>query len=125
MIVLREKNYSEDGGNTGAKVLGGLAATAGALYGAKKGLFGNSARMAVGKGFMKAGNAMGSKSLYKSGATDYAKGFVNNANNGIKMAGREGLSKGEIARSTAKYRGDLMKQFKGNSGPANLPAVVK
>lgn len=77
---LKRKLYSDDekkGMGTGTKLALGAATLAGGLYGAKKGMFGNTARMAVNKGWMSVGKTLGSKSMIKSGATDYAKGAVN------------------------------------------------
>lgn len=124
MIILRTSRYSEEKGSGWGKKLGAAALTVGTLYGAKKGLLGNNMSMMVNKGLMSAGKAVGSKSLYKSGATDYAKGYVNNISNSMKMTGAEGLSKMEKARGAATFRSNLMNNFNSTKPSTNTGLVL-
>lgn len=85
MIIIR-KNFSEpvpqqekSSGLGGTLLKAG--ATLGVLYGAKKGMLGNTIRTGMNKGIMYAGKAVGNKAIIKSGAKDYAKGRVSQINN--------------------------------------------
>lgn len=77
---LKRKLYSDDekkGMGTGTKLALGAATLAGGFYGARKGMFGNTARLGANKMYMSAGKALGSKGMVKSGAKDYATASVN------------------------------------------------
>ncbi len=79
MIIIRKQKYFNDENDpssvpTGVKVLGGLAATAGAFYGAKKGVFGAGAREWAGKTWARAGKAVGNSSMMESGLKDATRG---------------------------------------------------
>lgn len=63
------------------KALGATAAIAGTMYGAKKGMFGNTIRRGYNTAYGKIGNAIGSKGMVNSAATDWAKGGVKNSGN--------------------------------------------
>lgn len=87
MIIIR-KIFSEPTQQETEKSSSGIGgtllkagATLGALYGAKKGMLGNTIRTGMNKGIMYAGRAIGSKGIIESGARDYAKGRVSQINN--------------------------------------------
>lgn len=85
MIIIRkyfsnpENQPKESGGLGGALLKTG--AVIGTLYGAKKGMLGNTIRTGMNKGLMYAGRAVGSRGLIESGAKDYAKGRVSQIKN--------------------------------------------
>lgn len=87
MIIIR-KNFSDPIPQQEQEKSSGLGgtllkagATLGVLYGAKKGMLGNTIRTGMNKGIMYAGKAVGSKGIIESGAKDYAKGRVSQINN--------------------------------------------
>lgn len=84
-MIIRRKTFAEnEGSGMGKKLLKGaavVAGTAGAVYGAKKGMFGTGAQMGVNKGIMKAGKALGSDKMILSGAQDYGRGAAKKAAN--------------------------------------------
>lgn len=101
---LKRKLYSSDteGSSFGKKALavgGTLAATAGAFYGARKGMFGNTARQMAGKAWAKAGKAVGSDSMMKSGVTDYG---IGRANAAVARANKIATAQGKTATNYTK-----------------------
>lgn len=69
-----DSEKKKDSGFSWGKALGTTAAVAGTMYGAKKGLFGNSIRRGYNTVYGHVGNALGSKSMIQSAASDYARG---------------------------------------------------
>ena len=63
---LKRKTYSDENGSSWGKKLaigaGTLAATAGAFYGAKKGMFGNNAQLWTNRKVMQVGRSLGQNS---------------------------------------------------------------
>lgn len=111
---LKRKAYSEnkEGMGMGTKIALGTIGTIGTLYGAKKGMFGNTARMAVNRGIMSTGKALGSSSMVKSGATDYAKGAVyKNIAQASKAYPDFKMSNMDVKRNIVGQRNFLIKQY--------------
>lgn len=117
VLTLKRRQYSDQekqGMSTGKKValgLGGLATAAGAVYGAKKGVFGAGAMRSVNKTLYNAGNKMaasGNQTIANlgtkaatSGAKDYGKAVAKttaqnamNAGMGQTQALRAGVTRG-------------------------------
>ena len=127
-FVLKRKLYAEDPNNKsgmglGTKLALGAATVGGSLYGAKKGMFGNTARMAVNKQIMKAGQALGSKSIVKSGAIDYAKGDVNrNLSRMKKINPNFKMTDEEIKKNIEGQSNFLQRQYKPKPANTTPPA---
>lgn len=96
----KEESQQSSRSGIGSKVLGGAATLAGLGLAAKKGFIPgtNSIRLAVNKGVMKAGKALNSSTIMRSGMKDYARGVEKNlAKGGAPVNTAE---KGKILRST-------------------------
>jgi len=100
-MLLEYRNYSEDdnrgssGGVLGKAVLGTVA-TAGTLYGAKKGLLGTRLQMGTNIALGKFGQTIGSKSLVNSAREDWSRGAAKNVLNKTGLGERlTGLSGGD------------------------------
>lgn len=125
-FVLKRKLYAEDpnqpkksGMGLGTKLALGAAAVGGSLYGAKKGMFGNRARMTVNTGYMKMGQTLGSRSMVKSGARDYAKGSVNrNIQQMQKVDPKFKMTDSELKRNIAGQSNFLQRQYAPKAKPA-------
>lgn len=109
-FVLKRKLYAEDsdkksGMGLGTKLALGTAAVGGTFLGAKHGAFGNVGKIAAGKVQMGAGKMLGSRKIFKGGATTYARGFANEANKSLNT----GLKGRELDTATLNVREKLMK----------------
>lgn len=78
---LFNESEEKNSGFSWGKALGTTAAIAGTMYGAKKGMFGNTIRRGYNTAYGKIGNAIGSKGMVNSAATDWARGSVKNSGN--------------------------------------------
>ena len=126
----QEKKEGKGSGiGTGTKLLGGAAATGLALLGAKKGIIpgANSARLAVSRATAKAGKAIGSNTLMRSGYKDYnkalSKSMISQANKAApgKKLSEAALTKmkGEAAQNSLKdlgLKGTDLRKSKGLAG---------
>lgn len=113
MAVYRlQRLYSDENGmGTGTKLALGALATGATLFGAKKGMLGSGIRASVNKGYMKLGNAIGSKSMVASGAKDYGIARANQFNKSLINSGKQGMSNNAIARKAVQYKNQAMGIF--------------
>lgn len=132
---ISEKRFNEDSEKkkkdsdfSWGKALGATAAVAGTMYGAKKGMFGNSIRRGYNTVYGHVGNALGSKSMIKSAASDYARGTNPQSKADFRKAYGEfnnkfDLTKGykTTAPKTAQEAGmKTLDQIKNTTSPANI-----
>lgn len=83
---LKRKTFSDEKGSGLGKKLavGALAATAGAFYGAKKGMFGNNAQLWANRKVMQVGRSFGKDSNFGQKIVNSGKEGVNQAIKGIR-----------------------------------------
>lgn len=129
-----DSEKKKDSGFSWGKALGATAAVAGTMYGAKKGMFGNTVRRGYNTAYGHIGNALGSKSMIKSAASDYARGTNPQSRADFRKAYGEfnnkfDLTKGykTTAAKTAQEAGvKSLDQIKNSStavSPAPAPAI--
>lgn len=121
---LKRKLYSSDkeGSSFGKKALaigGTLAATAGAFYGAKKGMFGAGAQKWAGSTYGKIGKAVGSDNMMLSGANSYGQGVAKQMANHRDALIKAGTSK------NAAYTNEQMTANASKAGNAFLGKLLK
>ena len=135
---LSEKRFNEDSekknsGFSWGKALGATAAVAGTMYGAKKGLLGNSIRRGYNTAYGHVGNALGSKSMIQSAANDYARGTNPQSRADFRKAygkfqNKFDLTKGykTTAPKTAQEAGmKTLDEIKNSSAAVSPAPVVK
>ena len=128
-----DSEKKKDSGFSWGKALGATAAVAGTMYGAKKGMFGNKIRRGYNTAYGHVGNALGSKSMIKSAASDYARGTNPQSRADFRKAYGEfnnkfDLTKGykTTAPKTAKEAGmKTLDEIKNSSAAVSPAPVVK
>ena len=99
-FILKRKTFAENDQRSGwgkklAVGAGALAATAGAFYGAKRGVFGAGAQKWAGKTWGKAGKFLGNDNMMLSGAKSYGEGAAKaqqaNINAKLQARGKEAI----------------------------------
>ena len=126
-----DSEKKKDSGFSWGKALGATAAVAGSLYGAKKGLFGNKIRRGYNTAYGHVGNALGSKSMIQSAASDYARGTNPQSISDFRKAYGEFNNKFDItkgykttAAKTAQEAGvKSLDQIKNSSTAVSAPTV--
>ena len=126
-----DSEKKKDSGFSWGKALGATAAVAGTMYGAKKGMFGNTIRRGYNTAYGHVGNALGSKSMIQSAASDYARGTNPQNISDFRKAYGEfnnkfDLTKGykTTAAKTAQEAGvKSLDQIKNSSTAISAPAV--
>lgn len=137
-FIFKRKKYSdnnESGSSWGKKLAigaGTVAATVGAFYGAKKGMFGASAQKWAGNAYAKTGKFFGSSNMMKSGAKDYAQGAAKQAFDGktilekgakmptSKKAAANTITNAQFNRKAGSIERNYIKELGGiPSTPAN------
>lgn len=107
-----ESEKKKDSGFGWGKTLGTTAAIAGTMYGAKKGIFGNTIRRGYNTAYGHLGNALGSKSMVKSAANDWAKGSVKGPGFFGQFSGKK---VGQYKKDLVTKRNEFMNNFNKNS----------
>lgn len=120
---LKRKLYSSDkeGSSFGKKALaigGTLAATAGAFYGAKKGMFGAGAQNWAGNAWAKAGKSLGSQSMIKSGARDVGMAQAKQASSAAVKAGGSEFTAEQMRKTAQTNARNYIKTLKTPPTPA-------
>ena len=126
-----DSEKKKDSGFSWGKALGATAAVAGTMYGAKKGLFGNKIRRGYNTAYGHVGNALGSKSMIQSAASDYARGTNPQSISDFRKAYGEFNNKFDItkgykttAAKTAQEAGvKSLDQIKNSSTAVSAPTV--
>jgi hypothetical protein len=124
-----DSEKKKDSGFSWGKALGTTAAVAGAMYGAKKGMFGNTIRRGYNTAYGHVGNALGSKSMIKSAASDYARGTNPQSKADFRKAYGEFQNKFDLtkgykttAAKTAQEAGVIgLDQIKNTTPPTTTP----
>lgn len=105
-FILKRKTYAENDeqkkggfGSTALKVGAGLAATAGAIYGAKKGMFGNKAQLWTNRRIMDVGRKLGKDSSIGQKLVSSGKQGTLDAIKGIRQSNAANIIKNGIAAS--------------------------
>lgn len=106
----------KDSGFGWGKALGATAAVAGTMYGAKKGMFGNTVRRSYNTAYGQLGNTLGSQSMVNSAARDWAIGSVKNP-------GSKG-SKMQYNRDIINKQNEFKSQFNKNLTSSNTSSNV-
>lgn len=127
-----DSEKKKDSGFGWGKALGATAAVAGTMYGAKKGMFGNTIRRGYNTAYGHVGNALGSKSMIQSAANDYARGTNPQSRADFRKAYGEfnnkfDLTKGykTTAAKTAQEAGvKSLDQIKNTTPPTNTQTNV-
>ena len=114
-FILKRKTFSDNenkGSGIGKKLAigaGALAATAGAFYGAKRGVFGAGAQKWAGKTWGQAGKLLGSDKMMQSGAKSYGQGAAKaqqaNINAKLQAKGKKAIefTKEQTAKNAQKH----------------------
>ena len=126
-----DSEKKKDSGFSWGKALGATAAVAGTMYGAKKGMFGNTIRRGYNTAYGHVGNALGSKSMIQSAASDYARGTNPQNISDYRKAYGEFNNKFDItkgykttAAKTAQEAGvKSLDQIKNSSTAVSAPTV--
>ena len=126
-----DSEKKKDSGFSWGKALGATAAVAGTMYGAKKGMFGNKIRRGYNTAYGHVGNALGSKSMIQSAASDYARGTNPQSISDFRKAYGEFNNKFDItkgykttAAKTAQEAGvKSLDQIKNSSTAVSAPTV--
>ena len=124
---LKRKLYSSDKegssfGKTALAVGGTLAATAGAFYGARKGMFGAGAQKWAGNAWAKAGKSIGSKSMVKSGAADVGMAQAKQASAAAVKEGGSAFTAKQMNKAAKANARDYIKTL--NTPPTPAPATT-
>lgn len=111
-----DSEKKKDSGFGWGKALGATAAVAGTMYGAKKGMFGNTVRRGFNTAYGQLGNTLGSQSMVNSAARDWAIGSVKNP-------GSKG-SKMQYNRDIINKQNEFKSQFNKNLTSSNTSSNV-
>lgn len=111
-VELEDKKKGMSKAAKAALVTGaGLATAASTVYGAKKGLLGNRAGMAVNKAIMRAAGKAGKKGVFENAAKDYAIQAVKKADNIKNVKTMDAAGKKEFLKRVAAKKKQMMNAF--------------
>lgn len=111
-----ESEKKKDSGFGWGKTLGTTAAIAGTMYGAKKGVFGNTIRRGYNTAYGRVGNAIGSNSMVNSAARDWAKGSVK----GPGIFGNKMQYKRDLVNKQNEFKSQFNKNLTNNNTSSNV-----
>jgi hypothetical protein len=111
-----ESEKKKDSGFGWGKTLGTTAAIAGTMYGAKKGVFGNTIRRGYNTAYGRVGNAIGSNSMVNSAARDWAKGSVK----GPGIFGNRMQYKRDLVNKQNEFKSQFNKNLTSSNTSSNV-----
>lgn len=111
-----ESEKKKDSGFGWGKTLGTTAAIAGTMYGAKKGVFGNTIRRGYNTAYGRVGNAIGSNSMVNSAARDWAKGSVK----GPGIFGNRMQYKRDLVNKQNEFKSQFNKNLTNSNTSSNV-----